>query len=110
MTRPVKISGSLCDWVRVEQPRHRLFGAAERFDLEVRVEVVRDAQIGIELQRTLEGFVGALEVFRGVVGAVLREHTIDAPELGPGRRVLRIFVERRSIQLPGDGQHRRDRG
>ena len=59
MTSPAKSSGSAaCARVAAEQSRHGLLGAAKRFDLEVRVEIVRDAEIGIDLERPPECLVG----------------------------------------------------
>ena len=49
-----------------EQTGHGFLRPAQGFHFEVRIQVVRDAEIWIELQRPLKRFVRAFEVLCGI--------------------------------------------
>src|SRR4029450_4082606 len=74
-----------------KQSGDRLLGASKRFDLEVRVEVVSDAEIGVDLERPPKRLVGFAEMLVAPFNAVLRKDALDWSQLRPGRRAARIF-------------------
>ena len=85
----------------VEEAQHRFARAASAGRLELRVCVVRDRQLGIELQRALRRRLGERVVLHAVV-AVLAEEEVDAREPRPGRRVARVFIERAEVEIARD--------
>ena len=89
-TRPAKRCGSAAPVPDpLEQAQHRLGRPALLLDLEIGVEVVREREVGVDLQRAAERLLGQRDALGLALRAVLRQHPIHPAQPSPGRRVVR---------------------
>ena len=75
--------------------------AASDLDLQPRIDVLRDRQIGIQLERVPRRGLRQFVLFLRVAG-VLTEEQMHAREARPGRRVARVFIDRAQVQIARD--------
>ena len=83
----------------LDQSDHRALGVAA-IDVHVRGEVVRERQLGIEIERALQRLVGFLLPAPSPLGAApFREHAAHAREPRPRGRVARVFGQALLVHL-----------
>jgi hypothetical protein len=81
-----------------DQARHRTARPAE-IDLQLCVKLVRDSEIGVQVEGLPERRFSPLQPLFGSRGEVLRHHMVDSPKARPGRRIARIGFHTTQVQI-----------
>src|SRR6185437_1474444 len=78
---------------------HKRLTRPSQIEIELREEMLRDRQLGIERERTPERLLGKCPAFTLVTRAVLCHQPVHATEPRPCRRVVRIAANRFETQV-----------
>jgi len=83
---------------KAQTTRHRIAGTPQ-VDFQLCVKLMRDREIGVQVERLPERRFRLLQPLSGSRGEVLGHDVVDSPKAGPRRRIARIGLHASQIQI-----------